>query len=172
MRSHEIESHVQGNGGSVMFWSCITAEGPGYGTTVLDGSIISVDYIRILETSLLGTLELCDMDVSNVRFQQDNAPVHASALTRSWFSDKGFPIDTVFDWPPQSPDLNPIEHVWHQLKLKLNTYPRRPTTKDELEHRITTEWYKISKEECLKYIDSMPERIKAVIKSKGGPTRW
>jgi transposase len=76
------------------------------------------------------------------------------------------------DWPAQSPDLNPIEHVWHLLKLRLNKYPTRPTREEELERRIHIEWYKITKEECQRYIDSMPAQIKAVIKSKGGPTRY
>lgn len=76
------------------------------------------------------------------------------------------------DWPPQSPDLNPIEHVWHLLKTRIHKYPTRATTKQELEERINQEWYKITKEECRKYIDSMPARIEAVIKSKGGSTHY
>ncbi|KAG2189583.1 hypothetical protein INT46_009450 [Mucor plumbeus] len=146
------EPHVEGDGGSVLFWGCITANGPGYGTTVMDGSVDSIVYVDILQTSLLDILEYHDMD--------------------HWFSANGFIFETIRDWPAQSPDLNPIEHVWYQLKRRLNTYPTRPTTKEELEARITSEWYKFTKNDCLKYIDSMPACIKAVIRSGGGPTRF
>jgi hypothetical protein len=76
------------------------------------------------------------------------------------------------NWPAQSPDLNPIEHVWYQLKRCINAYPTRPTTKEELEQRISTEWYKFTAKDCLKNIYRMPARIKAVIKSKGCPTKY
>ena len=76
------------------------------------------------------------------------------------------------NWPARSPDLNPIEHVWYPLKRRPNAFPTRPTTKEELEQRIATEWYKLTEKGCLKYIDSMPARIKAIIKSKGGPTKY
>ena len=76
------------------------------------------------------------------------------------------------DWSAQSPDLNPIEHVWYPLKRRLNAYPTRPTTKEELEQRIVTEWYKLTEKGCVKYIDNMPARINAIIKSKGGPTKY
>ena len=76
------------------------------------------------------------------------------------------------NWPARIQDLNPIEHVLYQLKLRPNAFPTRPTTKEELEQRIATEWYKLTENDCLKYIDSMPARIKAVLKSKGGPTKY
>jgi hypothetical protein len=76
-------------------------------------------------------------------------------------------FEAIRDKAAQSPDLNPIEHVWYHLKRRLNTYPTRPTTKEELEARITTGWYKFTKNDCLKYIDSMPACIKAVIRSGG-----
>ncbi|KAG2193486.1 hypothetical protein INT46_001089 [Mucor plumbeus] len=47
-------------------------------------------------------------------------------------------LDTL-EYYDMNPDLNPIEHVWYQLKRRLNTYPTRPTTKEELEARITSE---------------------------------
>jgi hypothetical protein len=169
---HQMESHVQGDGGGVMFWNCITAKGPGYGTTIIDGSIDSSVYVDILETSLLDTLDYFGLHIKDVRFQQDRATSHTSAITKQWFNEHGFSVDTIMDRPAQSPDLNSIEHVWYQLKRRLNTYPTRPTTKKELEQRIATEWYKFTEKDCLKYKDSMPARIKAVIKSKGGPTKY
>ncbi|KAG2192210.1 hypothetical protein INT46_005605, partial [Mucor plumbeus] len=51
---------------------------------------------------------------------------------------------------------------------RLDSYPTRPTTKEELATRISDEWNKFTKDNCLAYTDSMPKRIKAVIRSKGG----
>ncbi|KAG2190355.1 hypothetical protein INT46_010295 [Mucor plumbeus] len=172
LQPYQTEPHVEGDGGSVFFWGCITANDPGYSITVMDGSVDSTVYVDILQTSLLDTLEYYDMNRNVIRFQQDNATPHTSEITQDCFSANGFIFETIRDWPAQSPDLNPIEHVWYQLKRRLNTYPTRPTTKEELEARITSEWYKFTKNDCLKYIDSMPARIKAVIRSGGGPTRF
>ncbi|KAG2212768.1 hypothetical protein INT46_010728 [Mucor plumbeus] len=136
LQPYQTEPHVEGDGGSVLFWGCITANGPSYGTTVMDGSVDSTVYVDILQTSLLDTLEYYDMNRNVIRFQQDNATPHTSGITQDWFSANGFIFETIRDWPAQSPDLNPIEHVWYQLK------------------------------------HSMPARIKAVIRSGGGPTRF
>ena len=107
------------------------------------------------------------MNCNVIRFQQDNATPYTSEITQDWFSVNGFIFEAIRDWAAQSPNLNPIEHVWYQLKRRLNTYPTSPTTKEELEARITSEWYKFTKNDCLKYIDSMPACIKA-----GGDQAW
>lgn len=172
LRPHQMVPQVQEDGGGVLFWSYITAKGPGYGTTIIDGTVNSEEYVKILGTSLIDTLDHFDMTPNTIRFQQDNATPHTSIIAKQWFSNNGFSLDTLLHWPSQSPDLNPIEHVWYQLKRRLNNYPTRPTTKEELADRIEKEWYKFTQADCLKYIDSMPARIEAVIKAKGGATRY
>ena len=169
-------SSNRGSGPGRRWWRCllgmITAEGPSYGSAITEGTVNLEVYAEILESSLQDTMAYYGFDKKTFRFQQDNARPHTSGATKRWFRRHGYSLDTVLDWPAQSPNLNPIEHVWHQLILRLNKYPTRATTISELEERIERGWYKFTKEGCLKYIDSLPRRINAVIRSRGGPTRY
>lgn len=76
------------------------------------------------------------------------------------------------DWPPQSPDLNPIENLWMRLKNILSR-DGRAKKKLQLKERIVRAWYRvITRGELLKLIESIPRRCKMVIASKGGPTKY
>ena len=75
-------------------------------------------------------------------------------------------------WPAQSPDLNPIEHSWGYLKRRLAEYKHPPNGILELWERIQVEWDKIPVEECQKMIESMARRIEAVVRAKGGYTKY
>jgi hypothetical protein len=59
-------------------------------------------YIEVLDAMLPRNYN------DDLYFMQDNAPIHMANKVKKWFEDNG--IDTS-DWPPYSPDLNPIEHV-------------------------------------------------------------
>jgi stalled ribosome rescue protein Dom34 len=62
--------------------------------------------------------------------------------------------------------------LWHYLKVKISSYKSHPISIHNLWSIIDEEWNKISQEVCQKLVESMPERIKAVLKSKGGHTRF
>ena len=88
---------------------------------------------------------------------------------RNGFKDNGIQL---LDWPAQSPDLNPIEHLWSILKKRLNAYDTPAKGMRELWERAVKEWDDMRKEECQKLIKSMPRRLEAVIKTKGGHTKY
>ena len=71
-------------------------------------------------------------------------------------------------WPAQSPDLNPIEHLWFLVKRRLAEYQEPPKGITELWERVQAEWEKIEVGQCQKLIESMPRRVQEVIKAKGG----
>ena len=79
---------------------------------------------------------------------------------------------TVLLWPAQSPDLNPIENLWQQLKRRLQSYQEEPVGVFELWERVKVEWKKTTQAECLRLIESMPARINAVLKAGGGHTKY
>ena len=78
----------------------------------------------------------------------------------------------VLLWPAQSPDLNPIENLWNHLKRKLAEYEVPPRGILELWERVQEEWGKIKLEVCQGLIESMPRRVEAIIKAKGGYTKY
>src|SRR5438270_13401639 len=70
------------------------------------------------------------------------------------------------------PDLNPIEHLWGTLKRNLASYDEMPKGVYELWEWVQVEWDKITKEDCLGLIESMPRRVASVVRAKGGYTQY
>ena len=164
--------HVQGTvkfgGGSLMMWGCMTAQGVGCACRI-DDNMNAQLYVNILDHEFLDTLASCELEVGDVIFQQDNDPKHTSRIARQWFRDNGV---EVLEWPAQSPDLNPIEHLWWHLKRQLAAYETEPTSMHELWERVVVEWGKIPDQVCINLIESMPERVMAVLEAKGGCTKY
>lgn len=75
------------------------------------------------------------------------------------------------DWPANSPDLNPIEHLWHVMKRKVADH--KPENKRNLIKALEHVWNnEITDDTIQVLVDSMPSRIEAVIAAKGGTTRY
>ncbi len=88
-------------------------------------------------------------------FQQDNSPCHKAQIISDWFLEHDNEF-TLLKWPPQSPDLNPIEHLWDVVEREIRIMDVQPTNLQHLRDDIMSIWTKIS-EECFQYlVVSMP----------------
>jgi len=109
-------------------------------------------------------------------FQQDNAPIHNARYTRNWIESHG--IWTI-EWPPYSPDLNPIEHLWwalkrlmHKLHPELATIGESKEDLERLQAALKEAWWKLPKSLMRRLIKSLPQRLYAVRKAKGWQTKY
>jgi hypothetical protein len=155
-------------GGSVMVWGCMLWDGTGYACKI-DGRMDGDLYVKILEEDVQASLRYYGKSAGDVIFQQDNDSKHTCKKAQAWFQDHDF---NVLLWPAQSPDLNPIEHLWDHVKRKLGEHEVAPKGILELWERIEEEWNKIDAEVCQNLIESMPRRVAAVLKAKGGHTKY
>lgn len=106
----------------------------------------------------------------------DNAPIHTVHLIRDWFQENG--ID-LMDWPPYSPDLNPIENLWALLKAEMyQLFPElvdMPNTEETLGYLIQcaiTTWESLGEELLNRLIDTMTHRVDAILKANGWYTKY
>ncbi|KAI3368083.1 hypothetical protein L3Q82_026901 [Scortum barcoo] len=76
----------------------------------------------------------------------------------------------VLEWPSQSPDLNPIEHLWGDLKRAVHR--RCPRNLSDLEQFCKEEWANVATSRCATLIDSYSKRLSAGIKAKGAATKY
>jgi hypothetical protein len=128
-------------------------------------------YLEVLEDQVVKYYQ------EGLIFMQDNASIHTASVVTEWFAN--YDIQTT-DWPPYSPDLNPIENIWFALKaLALKMFPDIMDGSGDSEEQIQ----KI--EECLQVawkalpdslfdslIESMPRRVAACIEAKGWHTKY
>ena len=73
----------------------------------------------------------------------------------------------MLQWPAQSPNLNPIENMWAEMKTMVRRRDPPPSNINELEKYVKDAWGDISPEYYKKLIDSMPRKIEAVIAANG-----
>ncbi|UYV71319.1 hypothetical protein LAZ67_8002616 [Cordylochernes scorpioides] len=102
--------------------------------------------------------------VPNALYQQDNARPHTARISQQALQDV-----QMLPWPPYSPDLSPIEHVWDIIGRRLHALPQ-PRSEDELRQMVEREWRAIPQDAIRTLIDSLPRRVAACIAVRGGPT--
>ena len=152
---------------SVMVWGCFTRFGLGP-LVRLKGRLAAKDYIKVLEDNLLPFIASLHRKKRFI-FQEDNAPIHTAKKSIKWKEENGIPC---LPWPAQSPDLNPIEHLWDELERRLRLRITPPKNEDELYQFLQEEWNKIPKDVIEKLVNSMGNRVREVYEADGYPTRY
>ncbi|KAL1497932.1 hypothetical protein ABEB36_008812 [Hypothenemus hampei] len=160
-----LRATVKHGGGSVMVWGCMTAKGPGF-LHFIDGIMDQNMYLEILKGNVKQSAQKLEIE-ETFYFYQDNDPKHKAQKVRSWLL---YNCPKVIETPPQSPDLNVIENLWSQLKVAIRNHTI--SNKEQLKTVLMEEWAKITPEYCEKLVQSMPNRLKEVIRNKGFPTKY
>lgn len=171
-----VTSRLKKTGKSIMFWGGI-AHGR---RTELEhligdpdsarGGVTGRVYLALIQEILPAFYDTDDT------FMQDGAPIHRSEIVMEWLDAEGIP---VLDWPPYSPDLNPIENVWKVLKERIrkevDALLREHSLLDisrRLEVLGKEVWEGIEQAMLDHLIDSIPRRIEACIAANGWYTKY
>ena len=131
-----LVSTVKFGGGKVQVWGCMCRDGVG-SLHVVDGRLNASAYIDLISPTLKDDGERIIGE--NFVFQQDGASCHTAEYSKKWFRREKI---SVLPWPSQSPDLNPIEHLWEVIKKKMDYTPVKNQT--ELKDLIFQTWNSIT----------------------------
>jgi hypothetical protein len=156
---------VKHGGGSIMLCGCFSAAGTGR-LVRIETKMNGAKYREILDEYLLQSTQ--DLRLGQrFTFLQDNNTKHTAMTMQEWLRDKSL---NVLEWPNQSPDLNPIQHFWRDLKIAVRQ--RSPSNLTELERICREDWEKLPKYRCAKLVASHPRSLNDVIPSKGASTKY
>ena len=172
-----IQPYPKRKGVSVMVWAAFVGKEQSNLVRVArdpdakKNGYTAASYVDLLEE------EIPTMWEPGLLFMQDNAPIHTARIVREWLEENG--ID-VLEWPPYSPDLNPIEHLWFRLKnLVYQVNPdiekvggSADTVREALFKALERAWTMIPEDLMLDLLRSMQRRVEAVIVADGWYTRY
>ena len=155
---------------SIMVWSCIAYDKKGPLHFLLTGRGNGAGYVELV---MAGPLWDVYSELYNergvARVMEDGAPMHRSHLAKEF--RQAHLMETI-PHPAQSPDMNPIEHVWKVLKEQVNKRPKMPKNADELKVALVEEWEKIDIGFINHLIEGMPDHVEALRRAKGGSTSY
>lgn len=129
--------------------------------------ILPMYFSGVLGNSTTATTGLIFSDAREITFMQDGAPAHTATSTLNLLGGMFRAVWSRGVWPGNSPDLNPIEHLWAVLQNSVFDEPR-PRTRNELIDRLHSKWRSISRELTTGLVFSLPRRIAQCIERNGG----
>lgn len=154
---HALQVHV---------WGAIGWAGVGP-LKLVQGTLNAAAYQQQILTDIRNTCQMLAPRGRAWLFQHDNAPAHNAVSTRNFLAHNHVP---KLEWPGNSPDLNPIEHLWALVQRRL---PRAlPANTNEWWIAVQNAWRAVPFKLVRRLIESMPARIAAVIEANGGTTRY
>ena len=109
------------------------------------------------------------VNAHNLTFQHDNARPHVARVCRDFLNQNNV---QVLDWPPYSPDLNPIEHLWDALDRRVRKRVNVPNNVAQLQLALMQEWNNIPQRTIDNLVGSMGRRVRAATAARGGHTRY
>ena len=108
---------VKHGGDGVMIWGCMASNGIG-NLEFIESILNKYDYLNILKRNLKQSAEKLSLE-DQFYFQQDNDPKHTAEIVKLWLL---YNAPKQLRTPPQSPDLNPIEHFWDLLERRIRQH--------------------------------------------------
>ena len=120
-------------------------------------------YLSLLDEKLADCFGATGAEV----LQQDGAPCHTAQLVKHWLRDSE--VEVIPDWPPNSPDISPIENLWAIIKTKIRE--EDTSSLEKLEAALRRAWSAVPPSTLQKLADSLPDRLADVRKRKGQPLK-
>lgn len=159
-----VERHVHRAVG-IMVWGAI-AYGSRSQLVFIQATMNAQRYIdEVIEPHIIPYLQ----QLEDPLFQQDNATPHVARISINRFEEANV---NILPWPPKSPDLSPIEHVWDIMGRKIRNLANPPQTLIALRHELQVAWDTIPQEDIDHLIESMPRRVRECVTNRGGSTHY
>ena len=153
---------------SVMVWAGISSLGRTPIVFIPTGVKINAQtYQNLVLKPIVKDLSKSMFNNEPFLFQQDGAPAHTANTTQSWLHSEIPDFICKQEWPPSSPDLNPLDFsVWSILQTKACCKSHKNL--EALKRSIIRAWSEIPQETMRMAVEAVPSRLRAVIKKKGG----
>lgn len=151
----------------VHLWAGISKKGPTQ-VCIFERTMDASLFCNILQQTLLPFLHEKFPSPHTHRFMQDNNPKHTSRQAQQFYASTGI---NWWQTPPESPDMNPIENLWHELKEFLHR-EMKPRNKEQLVQGICRFLATIDVHKCCRYIGHLRKVLPKVIEKSGDATGY